>query len=224
MPNKLLVLYGSYRSDRLGIRLADFLVRRFTERGFAVELVDAKSIGLPMLDRMYKEHPKGEAPEAMEALADKIRSADAFVFVVGVQMGRPTWVEKLRFISWKTGFGPCRDCQLLGWEAVGARLTALGMQRSVRWGWSLFQYSDVGPITQTLDADASPISASGRHSTGRSPDFPTILHGGRMQPNFTVPACRRLIDARQSVPTRQSSSILRSSGHASDWIARLRSL
>lgn len=79
----LLILYGSYRRDRVGIRLADFLVRRFAERGHMTELVDAQAVGLPMLDRMYKEYPKGEAPEAMERLAGRIRAADGFVFVTG---------------------------------------------------------------------------------------------------------------------------------------------
>ena len=46
-------------------------------------LIDAKAIGLPMLDRMYKEYDKGTAPAAMESLAADIRGADAFVFVVG---------------------------------------------------------------------------------------------------------------------------------------------
>ena len=32
---------------------------------------------------MYKDYAKGEAPVAMEALASKIRTADAFIFVVG---------------------------------------------------------------------------------------------------------------------------------------------
>ena len=36
-----------------------------------------------MLDRMYKEYPKGQAPAALETLAGKIRGADAFVFVTG---------------------------------------------------------------------------------------------------------------------------------------------
>ena len=83
MSNRILVLYGSYRSDRAGIRLADFLVRKLAERGDAAELVDAKAVGLPMLDRMYKEYPAGEAPPALEALAAKIKAADAFVFVAG---------------------------------------------------------------------------------------------------------------------------------------------
>ena len=80
---RILVLYGSYRSDRMGIRLANYLVDGLKGRGDDAELIDAKAIGLPMLDRMYKEYPKGSAPPPMEALAEKIRTADAFVFVTG---------------------------------------------------------------------------------------------------------------------------------------------
>ncbi|WP_121119323.1 NADPH-dependent FMN reductase [Croceibacterium ferulae] len=83
MPDRILVFYGSYRSDRQGIRLADWLVRAFTARGAEAELIDARAVGLPMLDRMYKEYPAGAAPVALEQLAGKIRAADAFVFVAG---------------------------------------------------------------------------------------------------------------------------------------------
>lgn len=83
MPDKILIFYGSYRSDRQGIRLAHFLRDAFNGRGAQAELIDAKAIGLPMLDRMYKEYPSGEAPPALEELAAKIRGADAFVFVTG---------------------------------------------------------------------------------------------------------------------------------------------
>lgn len=83
MSDKILIFYGSYRSDRQGIRLADYLMKAFAERGSSPELIDAKALDLPMLDRMYKEFPKGSAPVALELLAEKIRSADAFVFVTG---------------------------------------------------------------------------------------------------------------------------------------------
>jgi NAD(P)H-dependent FMN reductase len=83
MSDRILVFYGSYRSDRMGIRLADFIVRNLQARGADVELIDAKAVGLPMLDRMYKEYAPGSAPPAMEALAGKIKAADAFVFVTG---------------------------------------------------------------------------------------------------------------------------------------------
>src|SRR5947208_15211367 len=66
MSNRILVFYGSYRSDRMGIRLAQFVVEGFRTRGDDVELIDAKEVNLPMLDRMYKEHKKGEAPDVLE--------------------------------------------------------------------------------------------------------------------------------------------------------------
>ena len=83
MSHYVLVFYGSYRSDRMGIRLAEYIVKRLRRRGDDIELVDAKAINLPMLDRMYKEYPKGEAPATLEELARKIRAADGFVFVTG---------------------------------------------------------------------------------------------------------------------------------------------
>jgi len=83
MSNRIPVFYGSYRSDRMGIRLAEFVVERLRRRGDAAELIDAKAINLPMLDRMYKEYPKGHAPAPLEELAQKIRGADGFVFVTG---------------------------------------------------------------------------------------------------------------------------------------------
>src|SRR4051812_767274 len=83
MSNRILVFYGSYRSDRMGIRLANFVVERLRRRRDDVELIDAKAINLPMLDRMYKEYPKGQAPETLERLAEKIRGADGVVFVIG---------------------------------------------------------------------------------------------------------------------------------------------
>jgi NAD(P)H-dependent FMN reductase len=83
MSNQILVFYGSYRSNRMGIRLAEFVVERLRRRGEAVELIDAKAVDLPMLDRMYKEYPPGEAPERLQRLAGKIRAADGFIFVTG---------------------------------------------------------------------------------------------------------------------------------------------
>lgn len=83
MPDKILILYGSYRADRMGVRLVNYLMTGLQARGAAPEFIDAQAIGLPMLDRMYKEYPKGTAPAAMEALAGKIRDADAFIIVTG---------------------------------------------------------------------------------------------------------------------------------------------
>src|SRR5262249_26058925 len=68
MSNRILVFYGSYRSDRMGIRLAVFVVDRLRRRGEDAELIDAKAVNLPMSDRGLKEYPKGHAPGALEQL------------------------------------------------------------------------------------------------------------------------------------------------------------
>ena len=59
MSERVLVFYGSYRAGRMGIRLADYCVRALQARGVDAELIDAKAVDLPMLDRMYKEYPPG---------------------------------------------------------------------------------------------------------------------------------------------------------------------
>jgi NAD(P)H-dependent FMN reductase len=83
MRLNLPVLLGSVRRDRMGIRAARFVMRAIEERGHAPTLVDAMELQLPLLDRMYKEHPKGQAPENLEKLASLYRAADGFVVVAG---------------------------------------------------------------------------------------------------------------------------------------------
>ena len=50
MIDRILIFYGSYRSDRQGIRLADYLVGAFGAHGADTELIDAKALDLPLLD------------------------------------------------------------------------------------------------------------------------------------------------------------------------------
>ncbi|MBA9066503.1 NAD(P)H-dependent FMN reductase [Methylobacterium sp. RAS18] len=75
------VILGSVRAERVGIRAARFLVAQLEARGHTAPLVDPAELKLPLLDRMYKEYPKGEAPEPLERLATLFRGADAFVVV-----------------------------------------------------------------------------------------------------------------------------------------------
>src|SRR4029078_8578369 len=83
MAARILVFYGSYRSDRLGIRLANFIVSGLRARDVDVEMIDAKVVGLPMLDRMYQEFAPGSAPPPLESLAAKLEESDAFICVTG---------------------------------------------------------------------------------------------------------------------------------------------
>jgi NAD(P)H-dependent FMN reductase len=172
--SKILVFYGSYRSDRMGIRLADFVIERLRRRGEEVELIDAKAINLPMLDRMYKEYPKGEAPAPLEQLAQKIRGADGFVFVTGeynwgVQPGLKNLTDHfLEEWFW-------RPAAIVSYSA--GRLS--GARAATAWHGTLSEMGmvvvsstiAVGPIGQTLSAEGEPIGASGEAVERAFPRF-----------------------------------------------------
>ena len=83
MPLDLLIIYGSVRRDRQGIRAARFVLETCRAHGHHATLVDPAEEQLPLLDRMYKEYAAGEAPEALERLAGRIKAADAFIIVSG---------------------------------------------------------------------------------------------------------------------------------------------
>lgn len=161
---KLLVLYGSYRSDRAGIRLADYCVRRFAERGVEAELIDAKAVGLPMLDRMYKEHAPGTAPEAMQALADKIKAADAFLFVAGeynwgVQPGLKNLTDHfLEEWFWRPAalatYSAGRFAGVRAGQAWHPTLSEMGMV-------VIPSMLSVGQITKALDENGMPTGSDG---------------------------------------------------------------
>jgi len=83
MQLTFVVLYGSVRSERQGIKYARFLETQLRTRRHAVTLVDPLHYRLPLLDKMYKEYPAGEAPAPLSELAEMIRAADGFLIVSG---------------------------------------------------------------------------------------------------------------------------------------------
>ena len=83
MTLKLVVFYGSGRSSRQGIRAARFVLTQCRRRGHQVELIEPLSHPLPILDRMYKEYAKGEAPPVLQQMADVIVPADGYIVVSG---------------------------------------------------------------------------------------------------------------------------------------------
>jgi NAD(P)H-dependent FMN reductase len=174
MTSRILVFYGSYRSDRMGIRLAQFVVDGFRARGDDVELIDAKAVGLPMLDRMYKEYTKGTAPEALEKLAGQIRAADGFVFITGeynwgVQPGLKNLTDHfLEEWFWR----PVAIASYSAGRFAGARA-------ATAWHGTLSEMGMVvvsstiaaGPIAQTLSVDGKPIGEGGKALEHAFPRF-----------------------------------------------------
>jgi NAD(P)H-dependent FMN reductase len=174
MSNRILVFYGSYRSDRTGIRLAEYAVDQLRRGGDDAELIDAKAIDLPMLDRMYKEYPKGQAPTALEQLAQKIKAADGFIFVTGeynwgVQPGLKNLTDHfLEEWFW-------RPAAIVSYSA--GRLS--GARAATAWHGTLSEMGmvvisstiAVGSIDQTLSADSQPTGEGGKALDQSFPRF-----------------------------------------------------
>jgi NAD(P)H-dependent FMN reductase len=174
MSENVLVLYGSYREPRFGIRLANYVTSRLNARGVNAELIDAREVGLPMLSRMYKEYPKGAAPDAMETLAKKIKAAPGFVFV----SGEYNW-------GIQPGLKNLTDHFLEEWFWRPAAIISYSLQRT---GGARANYSwhgilnemgmvvvsssiSIGPITEALDEDGNPIGVSGKYLDNAFPRF-----------------------------------------------------
>jgi NAD(P)H-dependent FMN reductase len=174
MNNRILVFYGSYRSDRMGIRLAQYVVEQLRRRGDDVELIDAKAIDLPILDRMYKEYPKGEAPEALEQLAGKIRGADGFVFITGeynwgVQPGLKNLTDHfLEEWFWR----PAAIVSYSAGRLSGARAATAWHGILSEMGMVVISSTiAVGPIGQTLSAEGQPTNEAGQALESAFPRF-----------------------------------------------------
>ena len=170
----MLLFYGSYRSDRKGIRLVNYLVPRLSARGERVEFIDAKAVGLPLLDRMYKEYAPGTAPQALAALAQKIKAADAFVFVTGeynfgVQPGLKNLTDHfLEEWYWRPAaiasysMGRIAGARSgLAWHGVLSEMGMVVISSSLM----------VGQIADALDEDGAPQGEGGKALERAFPRF-----------------------------------------------------
>src|SRR3954462_15172445 len=149
----------------MGIRLAQFVVEGLRARGDDVELIDAKEVGLPMLDRMYKEYPKGEVPPRLEKLAGQIRDADGFVFITGeYNWGIQPGLKNLTDHFLEEWFW--RPAAIASYSA--GRFS--GVRAATAWHGPLSEMGMVvvsstigaGPIAQTLSADGEPTGEGGK--------------------------------------------------------------
>ena len=178
MPDNILIFYGSYRADRQGIRLAHYLVNQFTALGANPTFIDAKAINLPILDRMYKEYPKGTAPAALESLAEQIRTADAFVFVTGeynwsVQPGLKNLTD--HFLE-EWSFRPAAIASYSAGRLAGVR-AALAW-RGILSEMGMVVISDslaIGNISHALDPTGTPTNDAGSALANAFPRFAADL-------------------------------------------------
>jgi NAD(P)H-dependent FMN reductase len=125
----------------------------------------ALAVNLPMLDRMYKEYEPVAAPTSMENLAERIRGADAFLFVVGeynwgIQPGLKNLTDHfLEERFWRPAaissysFGRLsRTPSAYAWRNILSEMDMVVISSSLA----------VGPITETLDDVGEPIGDAGK--------------------------------------------------------------
>jgi NAD(P)H-dependent FMN reductase len=127
-----------------------------------------------MLDRMYKEYPKGGAPEVMEKLAGQIREADGFVFITGeynwgIQPGLKNLTDHfLEEWFWR----PAAIASYSAGRFAGARA-------AIAWHGTLSEMGMVvisstiaaGPIAQALSAEGKPTGEGGKALEQAFPRF-----------------------------------------------------
>ncbi|TVQ41438.1 MAG: NADPH-dependent oxidoreductase [Wenzhouxiangella sp.] len=87
MAQQILVFLGTVRDStppapaRLGLRVARALLQQLEATGHEPNLVDALAIELPVPFKPHFSHRQGQAPEALDTLAEQIKAADGFVMI-----------------------------------------------------------------------------------------------------------------------------------------------
>ncbi len=174
MPLSILVFYGSYRAQRAGIRFANYMVRGLCGLGHNAQLVDARAVDLPMLDKRFFEYEPGTAPPAMADLSERISLADGYVFVCGeynwgIQPGLKNLVDHY-FKEFQR-----RPAGIVSYSAgrlAGARSNTIWHATLTELGMAVIPSTiTVGSITSTLDEDAKPIGEGGAALDRSFPGF-----------------------------------------------------
>ncbi len=172
MADRLLVpvLLGSVRRDRQGARAARMIMRALSSRGHEPVLVDPMDLQLPLLDRMYKEYPKSEAPHALAHLAELYGRADGFMIVSAeYNNGIPPALKNLldHFLEeyfWRPSGIVCYSAGQFGGvrAAMQLRMTLaeLGMP-------SVPSVLAIPHIQDALDADGRTSDGNEMHGLGR---------------------------------------------------------
>jgi NAD(P)H-dependent FMN reductase len=167
---KVVVLVGSVRSDRQGIKVARYVRRAMSGRGHEVAVVDPVELKLPLLDRMYKEYAKGSAPPELETLATLYRATDAFVVVSGEYNHSipPALSNLLDYFLEEYFFRPsaivCYSAGAFGGVRAAMQLRAMLCELGMPSISSLFP---VPKVAQAFADDGSPLDGSWDRRFGR---------------------------------------------------------
>ena len=69
---RILVIYGSVREKRQGIKVAKFVVNRLKDMKFDVALIDPLEYDFGLLNKLTRDYSEEEIPEMMKRLRERI--------------------------------------------------------------------------------------------------------------------------------------------------------
>ena len=181
---------------------ARWVVEGLRGRGDEVELIDAKAVGLPMLDRTYKEYPKGHAPERLEQL--RANSGRRLFGLHHREYNRhPVGLKNLTDHFLKNGSGgPPPSLSYSAGRVAGARAaTAWHGTLSGDGHGGDFEHDRGGADCADTSLERARRSArAARRSRMRFRDLPTISPGGSRPPRRSGRESRRRIEERSANP------------------------
>ncbi len=76
----IVVVYGSVREKREGIKAAKFFMNKLKERGHNSILIDPIEYKLPFIAKTFKEYGT-KAPESLKELSSLLKNADGYIVV-----------------------------------------------------------------------------------------------------------------------------------------------
>lgn len=74
---KIVVIAGSVRSERQGIKVAHWITSYLKQRNHTVDLIDPMDLDLPLLDKMYKEMK--DPPEKLQKMHRILKEAEGII-------------------------------------------------------------------------------------------------------------------------------------------------
>jgi NAD(P)H-dependent FMN reductase len=186
------VLQGSMRSDRMGDRVAKWVVGQLEKRGHEAVLVDAAELDLPMLDRMWKEIKDDQSVEhkalrdKLAPLADLYRRADGFAICSAEynHSAPPALVNLIDYFLEEYFYRPsaivCYSQSPFGGVRAAMQLRALLAEVGMG---SIPSLQPIPAVNTALSADGVPLSQALAEKTGKFFDefdwYMTALKLGR---------------------------------------------
>jgi NAD(P)H-dependent FMN reductase len=118
---KIVVIFGSVREGRQGIKAARFIVNKLKERNHEVSLIDPLDYDIPLLEKKYVEY--SSPPKKLKKLSELIGASDGIVVVSAEynHMPPPALLNIMDYFSVEYAYKPSAIVSYSGGPFGGVR-------------------------------------------------------------------------------------------------------